>query len=325
MVRSGAGSARADRHDARTTLESPRTVSAFVSSPVLFIAIALGLLLVLALAFTSVWVEPAAEQRARSLSFATVFVSGIGFLGVLFHAFARPEKATEPYPNWDLTTLAYGVLIGIGLLLPSIKSFKAGEVEIELIEASEKVKTSLENVSGLLQNWMFTLGFVVSELTKASDIETADRIYLNMVRDVFGDLKREITRDEGSVRIALWLLDPERGDLAFTWSNEIRDELTTAKRWAPREGFIGQAFAEGRIWNEAKATELPSFEKIYPYVPYKALVAVPVTLHETKLGMVTVDKTIDEEFGDRSQDLVVGCARMIAIATSEYYRTVGGL
>jgi signal transduction protein with GAF and PtsI domain len=151
-------------------------------------------------------------------------------------------------------------------------------------------------------------------------------VFFTFVRDVLGDLKKNISTTETSaVRLALWIYDPVDDVLRFSFSNEITDEATTSRTFGPREGFLGTAFAEKRSWNEAKATELPSFVWIRRDVPYKAIAAAPVTFFDRPLGVLTADKSEDAPFGETAANLIEAAARMIAVALDEYLRSLDRL
>jgi hypothetical protein len=285
-----------------------------------------GVTVLIALAVASIWASPFSRDASTAMNLTRATLALVGFVGAGLRAFPVSRKADEDFPVVDLTTLAFLVLILVAFLLPRISKIKVGDTEIELIEAAEELKQSAVDYSGLLQNWMFLAGYAIEELRDQTDEDDASDIFFKFVRDCLGDLKRSIsTTEQSPMRLTLWIYDPRADVLRFGFSNEIDDAATMSRTFGPREGFVGEAFAEQRSWNESKATELPTFVWIRPDVPYQAIAAAPVSLFQRGLGMLTVDKADENAFGPAAANLIEGCARMLAIVLDEYLETLSVL
>jgi hypothetical protein len=273
----------------------------------------------------AVWVQPLGRSRDTALmDAARILLTVLGIGGAILRAFPNIPDKTDAYPVIDLTTLAFLALPIVALLLPRITKLKVGETEIDLTEAVAEIKATGDDLSELMQDWMYTLGHVLYQMDTLTDADAIAETFFNFVRDRLGDLKLNVSDNgESNVRIALWLYEETTDQLVFAFSNEIHDAATRHKRFGAREGFVGQAFDEQRFWNEGEATQLPSFVPIRtPPYGYTVVCAAVVSLFEERFGMLTVDKNTPGRFAERPANLIIACGRLIAVALDGYYRAL---
>jgi hypothetical protein len=275
---------------------------------------------------TSLDITDADAWEKRFMTAARVGLAVLGIAGAGLRAWPTLHKPDDTIPVVDATTLGFLALIVVAVILPRVSKLTIGGTTVELAaQAAKELKDATDDLSELVQNWSTSLAGLVERLAEGEDVADIQVLYFNFVRDRLGELKLNIGSLDGNVRIAFWLYDESTRELVFTYSNEIRDEATRAKRFGFAEGLLGQAFEEQRFWNEGKATQLPSFVPVGPQTRYSSVCAAPVTLLQERLGMLSVDKLGDTAFTERSSNLIIGCARILAVATEAYYTALAEL
>jgi hypothetical protein len=290
---------------------------------ILYVALALG---IAGLAVSSIMVR-SLEGRLTWSSFGLrttqAVLATLGLGGAFLHAYPSTSAKDAATPNVDLVSLAYIGLIVVAFLLNNIESFEFGGLKFKRFkeEATKTVNESIAaatEVRKALRAWPQTLGTLFENFALADDDELDER-WTNFKRDRLGDAKQLLANSVNDrIRLAIWIYIAEGNVIEFDDSNEINDEATTTATFRPGEGFLGQAFEEGRTLNEADAAMLPSFKTIVERRNYRGVLAVPIVLGSEKLGVLTIDRPEAEEFSDASVAIAEACAATIALALDRY-------
>jgi hypothetical protein len=246
-----------------------------------------------------------------------------GLIGAFGRAFAPIKEKDAAWPVLDATTIAWLALILVAYLVPRVSEITLGGASLKLLEnvdkATGKYQGTINDLSGLLQNWLESELILMNALAGADD-SGARLAFMNFLRDRMGEARKWLSDDPAAnVRISLWIYDADNKVLEFLFSNEIDDKATTDAQFEPGEGLMGQAFAERRFWNEAKAREIPGFRPLRPSSGYDAVMTVPVELpgNLTPLGMLNFDKKGDK-FSDAAENIGLALSALCAFALSEY-------
>jgi hypothetical protein len=240
-----------------------------------------------------------------------------------FHAFPTQIHAKDlDYPIIDTVTLGCLGVILVAILLPKISEITIGGTSLKLTEAqagAEDVRSTLEDVANLAQNWSTSIGILADELDGASSDEQ-DRLIKQYYRDRIGEACEFLTEDPDDVaRVALWMYNDSTKMIEYVWSNNF---VPTRTSWAVGEGMIGKSFEEGRAYNDSDVRTLPCYEPTRTSdPPYRAVLVHPVYLGKEKLGMITVDKREAELFGPVAFDVAKGLSAQCAVAYDLWRKT----
>lgn len=114
------------------------------------------------------------------------------------------------------------------------------------------------------------------------------------------------------VRLALWVFDDENDLLQFEYSPQFSP---TRETYRPGEGFIGQAFLEGRVFSEADVRLIPSYKNTRDGdPPYRAVICVPLRIDNETTGMLTIDKSEAVAFSSTAQEVAQALASQVGYA-----------
>jgi GAF domain-containing protein len=254
------------------------------------------------------WIVVAAGQ---------VFLAAIGLFGAYFHAFPKVVKdATQNYPVLDITTIAWIGLIVLAALLPKIQEVAFGALSIKLKDATESAEV-LRDVSGdlanLVQNWSRSQVIYLSLLSGESSEVARSETTTRFLRDRMGEARQFLGDSQDSnVRIALWIFNDDANELQFIYSPHF---TPTKKSYRPGEGFLGQAFLEGRTFSEPDVRLVPSYLRTRATdPPYRAVICIPLKIEEQKIGILTVDKPEAVGFSSIAEEIAAGLASQCCIA-----------
>lgn len=266
------------------------------------------------------------------LLFAQLFIGLLGVVGATLHAFPVERTADTQYPLVDASTASWIALVVIAYFMPRIAKLKWFNTEVEVRDevkdTASLFEKSSENWADILQNWSQAIAIFIAQCEETPDLRTM--LLMNFVRDRMGEAKvlllPQVPEDEAAinaspvdvnqVRLSAWIYDPKANTLRFFWSNEIVDPETQKATFAPGTGLVGQAFLEGRLWNEADAEAVPGFIKISGQPRIGGVICAPIWLRERSkpAGMITADRPTVGKFSDINCDIVKALAALIAIA-----------
>ncbi len=258
-------------------------------------------------------------KTARTAGLGQTLTSGaIVALGLLFaylHAFPIRQKAGETYPVIDSTVFWSIVCILVAFLLPKVTHLTIFGAEIDLQEAVGDLADNVQKTSDLFERFMSRLGIVLGRMAAEADQDARDEMLVEFIADRLADAKVYVLESASvELRLSVWLTDGF--DLMFYVSNEISDAATIGKTFGPNEGILGRAFAEQKTWNVGDAAKSPAYTVVRHDVPprYGAILVAPISLPNTPLGVLSVDKNKNDPFSLGAQRVLEGLASTLAIA-----------
>lgn len=241
----------------------------------------------------------------------------ISLIGAYFHAFPLEVHAEkENVPVLDLVTIAWLGLGVIAVSLPRITEVAFGDVSLKLRDATKSVDAFRDvsaDLANLVQNWSTASLVYLTLLANNDETDARDFLTRNYLRDRMGETRQFLSDSSiSTVRIALWIYDSESNELRFEYSPQF---TPTQASFAPGEGFIGQAFLEGRIFSEPDVRLVPSYKNTRDGdPPYRAVICVPIRIGDELTGMLTIDKTEATAFGDTAEEVAKALAAQCGFA-----------
>jgi len=235
---------------------------------------------------------------------ALLFLSGL--VGAYFHAFPLAVHAEhENVPALDLITIAWLGLSVVAVIFPRVTEVAFGDVTVKLREATESVDAYRDvsaDLANLVQNWSTSSLLYLALLSSNDESETRDLITQNYLRDRMGEARQFLGDSSTSlVRVALWIYDADVDELRFEYSPQFKPTQMT---YQLGEGFIGQAFLEGRVFSEPDVRLVPSYKSTRDGdPPYRAVICVPIRIAEERIGMLTIDKTEATPFSETAEEV----------------------
>ncbi len=258
---------------------------------------------------------------------AQVVIFGCGLVGAGLHAFPiRIGEAHQNWPNLDLTTIAWIALTIVAVWLPDVSEVGWGEFSVKtkrLRRASKVYETSLKDLAKLVQRWSKSAALYMETMSRdpAALLEPKEKTYADYVRDRMGEAYEMLaTKRDETVRLGLWLYDPEIREIVFVTGFRLQPKTTSYK---PGVGMIGKAFVENRHFNEADVRTVTSYKssRAGDDPPYRAVLCEPVRWGDAAIGMITVDRSTIGKFDDVSEQIAQGLAAQCAIAVKAYEAT----
>ena len=269
------------------------------------------------------------DERIPLATRAAQIVLGlVGLAGAGLHAFPlRLDPAVhENWPLVDAVDIGWLALCVVAVLLPSISEITLGGASLKLrefkkdaAEQTERLREVAEEFANLAQNWSSSATIYIDLLSRAQSDDERATLLRNYLRDRMGEAAGFLSDDEDDeVRIILWLYNPESDRIEFDFTNGTPP---TKKSYERGEGLIGQAFLEQRRYNEPDVTRTPGYLKTRQGdPPYNAVLCVPVSIGDQRLGMLTVDKQEAAIFSTAADDVARGLAAQCALAIDQFLR-----
>ncbi len=149
-----------------------------------------------------------AKPKALGLNVVRIALGTIGIGGAYESAFPAFPKASETYPTFTVTTVAFVGVALLGYLLPKAKSLKFSGVEyVAKDEAASEAIEDLESANSreraTMSDWTSQLVGTVHALDGAKELEVLDNVLESFVRSLFADFKGLVT--EPGLKMALWV------------------------------------------------------------------------------------------------------------------------
>jgi putative methionine-R-sulfoxide reductase with GAF domain len=241
----------------------------------------------------------------------------VGLWGAYYHAFPLAVHAEhENVPALDLVTIAWLGLSVVAVVFPRVTEVAFGDVTVKLREATKSVdayRDVSEDLANLVQNWSTSSLLYLTLLSNNDDSETRDAITQNYLRDRMGEARQFLGDSSTSlVRVALWIYDADEEVLRFEYSPQFTPTQATYRLG---EGFIGQAFLEGRVFSEPDVRLVPSYKSTRDGdPPYRAVICVPIRIGDEAIGMLTIDKTEATPFSETAEEVSNGLAAQTGYA-----------
>ena len=277
--------------------------------------IVLALLVGGALGSATTWLI---AERERSSKFR--IASGIGFfvglLGATGHVVFVDLRGDERFvPIFDETTLLWGAVAVVSLLVPFVSEFSFGGASFKLAETQKQAEDVVEQVAQLTENWTRQIAQLLAEL----ESEIAGDDFVDVLRAFYEMRAYEalefLGADGEKRRLSLWLYDDRTDELSIYFSDGIDDDETKNARVKRGEGIVGTVFALQQTWNERDAPALPVWIPLGTRRPrYHGIFLVPVNFADLRLGVLCVDRRKRETFARSEVDVMTALATIYGMA-----------
>jgi hypothetical protein len=289
----------------------------------LFVGLALGLVLYRVVRFAA---ERFPKDRFR-VEWVWIVISVGGALG---HALFVGTKVGEHWePLFDTTTLLWIGVAGIGLLYPRLSEVTLGTFGFKVEEAVKDVSDVVDKALGLTDKWAYRLNRALAELPPL-DADTVELRVAMFLREAAIDAITWMGEDGESRRLAYWVYDSGVDRLGLFLSPDITaqsDPAIVNHLFGPGEGLLRKVLA----WpppapgvpgptslNLANAKKENGYQAIPgDHSRYKGLLIVPIRTGDTMLGVISVDRSLQEKFPSPSVKLVESLASMTGILIGE--------
>jgi hypothetical protein len=297
----------------------------------LIVGLALGLILYRLLRFVA---ERFPKDRFR-IEWLWI---GVGVVGAMGHALFVGTKVGDHWePVFDTTTLLWVGVAGVGLIYPRISEVTLGTFGFKLQDAVKDVSDVVDKALNLTDKWASRLNSALAELPKLDGNALSIGV-ATFLREAAIDAITWMGDDGESRRLIYWIYNPETDELGLFLSPEITQESNPEifkYRLRKGEGLLRKVLAWPPPLMGPDGSPLPSInrptslnvsnaKKEPGYFPipgersvYKGLLIAPIRAGDATLGVISVDRSLQDKFPNTSVMLIEALASMSGILLGE--------
>jgi hypothetical protein len=282
------------------------------------------------------------KERTAELELASFVLFVFAAIGLAGHVLFVPIDAGETWqPVFDLTTLAWALLIGVSFVVPIATEFSAGGVSVKLATVRKAAAVTF-SATKLLRTWMSEIDSSL-DAKRTFELPSQANAWLAKLWDDYVSLRASETvqwigSDVERRRLSVWLLLPEQGGprtargepvctrAAYWASNEFKGQAPQPFRFlagdgvtALREGgIVGYVARTQRAVNVADATRHPKFVSRPGSDCFRGLYVTPITRYKgtpkaQPLGLLVIDRQKAEAFNSEAVNILEALAEHLAV------------
>jgi GAF domain-containing protein len=241
--------------------------------------------------------------------------------GAVGHAVFVDTKSGDLWePLFDTTTMFWLAFAAAALLYPKISEVTFGTFGIKLGAAVSSLSDVVTEALTITDKWAGLLNRALRTFP-AKDPDDLVLAVSEFLRLAAKDALDWLGKDGEFRRLAYWILDKDTKELGLFVSNEITQDSDPAVykyRFKTGEGLASQGLHSAQPINVPNASKVPGFAGIPDAkFRYMGMLVVAIRFGDEPLGVVTVDRFLQQKFPDSGVKLIEALAAMTGMLLGE--------